>query len=99
VNDVSTCELKIIIKAEEPALRQICALLTQASPGQPPLTEVVVTTVKETLLAAGVTTDFEVELYMKGINPQRNEGLGLNAWEWLRHETLAHHVEMGDPND
>jgi hypothetical protein len=98
VNNVSTCEFKVVIKADEPALRQIHTLLTQARPGQPALTEVLATTVKETLLAAGVTTDFDVELN-SGITPWRNEGLGLNAWEWLEHETLAHHVEVGDSND
>lgn len=99
MNNVSTCELKIMIKADEPALRQIYAMLTRGKPGQPALAEVLATTVKETLLAAGVTTDFEVELNSSGISFGCSEGLGLNAWEWLEHETLAQHVQMGDTDD
>jgi hypothetical protein len=58
----TTLEFKVAIEADKATLHQIQHQLNGANSRHPALTNVLPVTIKETLLAAGVTNDFEVEL-------------------------------------
>ena len=58
----ATLEFKVAIEADQATLHEIQHQLNDANSHHPALTSVLPVTIKEILLAAGVTNDFEVEL-------------------------------------
>jgi len=58
----TTLEFKVTIEADQATLHEIQHQINSANSRYPALTNVLPVMIKETLLAAGVTNDFEVEL-------------------------------------
>jgi len=90
MNDRRGYELRIILKADEPTLREIHDALTKARPNHPVLSNVLATMVKETLLAAGIVDNFEVELHLAEIDPPSKEKITA----WPENGASAHHFDQ-----
>jgi hypothetical protein len=93
MSNTQVYELQIILKADEPTLCEIHDSLTKARSDHPGLTHVLAAMVKETLLAAGIADNFEVELHLKEVDSQHIEKITSNALEWPENGASAHHFD------
>jgi hypothetical protein len=75
----TTLEFKVTIEADQATLHEMQDQLNDATSHHPELTNVLPGTIKETLLAAGVTDDFEVELQPSHIITHYERIGGLSA--------------------
>jgi hypothetical protein len=79
----TTLDFKITVKGDEATLRDIRSKLTSTGADCPDLNNVLSVIVQQTLMAAGVSGDFEVEFNCGNIRRPTQRGGGLNAHEWL----------------
>ena len=75
-------EFTVVIKADEATLQDIQAQLAGAKGKHPLLTEVLGVVIKETLLTAGVTSNFEVDLRPGYVTTHYPGGGGLSSDAW-----------------
>jgi hypothetical protein len=88
----TTLEFKVAIEADQATLHQIQYQLNSANSYHPALTNVLPGMIKETLLAAGVTNDFEVQVQPSHII-NHYEGIGgLSADFCLAFDEASHRL-------
>ena len=90
MNNRRNYELKILLNADEPTLREIYDTLTRARPNHPVLSSVLATVVKQILLAAGIADNFEVELHLAEIDAPAKDKRTLM---WPENGASAHHFD------
>lgn len=82
----TTVELSITIRGDDSALENAHKLLSGEAEECPPMLKVLAEISKQTLIAAGVNEEIEVELHSCRLSPRYTRGGGLNANEWLDKE-------------
>lgn len=85
----TTVELSITIRGDETALENVHKLLSGEAEDCPPMLKVLAEISKQTLVAAGVSEEVQVELHSCRISTRYTRGGGLNAEEWLDKEEEA----------
>jgi hypothetical protein len=82
----TTVELAITIRGDESALEKVHKLLSSETQDCPPMLKILAEISKQTLIAAGVNEDIQVELHNCRLSTRYTRGGGLNADEWLDKE-------------
>ncbi len=100
----TTLELTVTIKADESTLRDIQKTLSSAESNRPPLADVLTVMIEQTLVAGGITDDFEIGLEHSHITLHHREGGalrvrewegGLSAREWMETQEISEHITGG----
>lgn len=73
----------ITVKGDEATLRDIYGRLTHPDTGCSDLANVLAVMVQQTLIASGVTNDFDVTFHCGQVQKAYQRGGGLNPNEWL----------------
>lgn len=79
----TTLQCALTITADETTLQNIQKLLASQEDERPPLSDVLAKVAKQTLIAAGITDDFKIELQHSRITTSYQRSGGLNPDEWL----------------
>lgn len=79
----NTLDLKITFSGGEDILNDIKNRLESGTAGKPNLSDALASIVQQTLVAAGVSDDFDVKVQSSQIRKNYGQGGGLNASEWL----------------
>lgn len=79
----STLDLKITFCGDETVLSEINAKLISETAAHTSLGDALSAIVQNTLIAAGVSSDFRVKIHQSQIKKDFGQSGGLNAGEWM----------------
>ena len=79
----SSLDLKITFSGNEDVLEEIKNKLSSTNSANTSLSDALSAIVQQTLIAAGVNSDFKVKIQQSHVKKDYGQGGGLNANEWM----------------